>query len=101
EGMLSAEAVMGLAEVPGALHVIGAERFSLEWADFFAAAGSKVTVVVPEERILSGEDAELAEFLRGALEERGVRFVAERPDEPADVVLSADTRQPSVAGMEV
>lgn len=101
EGTLSAEAAMGLTRVPGILHVLGAGRFSLEWADFFGAAGSKVTVVAPDGRILPGEDTELAEFLRGALEERGVRFAAERPDEPADVVLSADTREPSLPGMTV
>src|SRR6266545_4873552 len=59
-GMLSNDAVMGLAAPPASLLVMGAARFSLEWADLFAAAGSRVTVVVPGERVLPGEDADLA-----------------------------------------
>ena len=98
-GSLSAESIMGLTQVPGVLHVLGAGRFSLEWADFFAAAGSKVTVV--GSRVLRGEDAELAEFLRGVLEDRGIRFVENRLEEPADAVLSADTREPSLPKMSV
>lgn len=99
EGSLSAEGIMGLTQPPGVLHVLGTGRFSLEWADFFAAAGSKVTVV--GKRVLPGEDSELAEFLRGVLADRGISFVEDRPAEPADAVLSADTREPSLPGMSV
>jgi dihydrolipoamide dehydrogenase len=98
-GTLSAESVMGLTRVPGTLHVLGGGRFSLEWADFFAAAGSAVTVVASE--VLPGEDRELAEFLQGALEDRGIRFAEERPDQQADAILSADTREPALPGMAV
>jgi len=100
-GMLSNDAVMGLAEPPASLLVMGAERFSLEWADLFAAAGSRVTVVVPGERVLPGEDADLAGFLQLALEERGVVFVADVPDAAAQTTLSADSREPNVPGLEV
>ncbi|MGH3321855.1 MAG: FAD-dependent oxidoreductase [Streptosporangiaceae bacterium] len=101
DGASSAEAIMGLPRVPDIVHVLGGERFSLEWADFFAAAGSRVTVVVPDGEVLSGDDPELVEFLRGALAERGVRFAAGRPEEPADVVVSADEREPSIPGLSV
>jgi dihydrolipoamide dehydrogenase len=97
EGMLSNDAVMGLAEPPASLLVLGAGRFSLEWADLFAAAGSRVTVVAPGERVLPGEDADL----QLALEERGVAFVAEPPDGDAQATLSADSREPNLPGMEV
>ncbi|SRR6266511_3082021 len=101
-GMLSNDAVMGLAEPPASLLVMGAARFSLEWADLFAAAGSRVTVVVPGERVLPGEDADLAGFLQLALEERGVAFVADAPDAPAQTTtLSADSREPNMPGLEV
>lgn len=101
EGAISNDAVMGLTRPPGSLLVVGAGRFSLEWADLFAAAGSRVVLVAGEADVLPGEDAELVEFLRGALEERGIRFVTARPEEPADVVLCADTREPSLPGLAV
>jgi len=100
-GMLSNDTVMGLAEPPASLLVMGAARFSLEWADLFAAAGSRVTVVVPGERVLPGEDADLAGFLQLALEERGVAFVADAPDDAAQATLSADSREPNLPGLEV
>jgi len=98
---ISNDAVMGLPRPPGSLLVLGAGRFSLEWADLLCTAGSRVTVVAAEDEVLPGEDAELVEFLRGVLEDRGVRFVADPPSEPVDVVLTADTREPTVAGMTV
>ncbi len=100
-GMLSNDAIMGLAEPPASLLVMGAARFSLEWADLFAAAGSRVTVVAPGGRVLPDEDADLAGFLQHTLEERGVAFVADAPDDGFQVVLSADTREPNLPGLEV
>jgi dihydrolipoamide dehydrogenase len=101
EGMLSNDAAMGLAEPPASLLVMGAARFSLEWADLFAAAGSRVTVVVPGERVLPDEDADLAGFVQHSLEERGVAFVADVPDAAPQPTLSADTREPNLPGLEV
>lgn len=100
-GVLSNDSVMGLAEPPGSLLVLGAGRFSLEWADLFAAAGSRVTVVAPDGRVLPDEDADLAGFVQLALEERGVSFVADAPDADGSATLSADTREPSLPGLEV
>lgn len=101
EGMISNDAVMGLPQPPKTLVVMGAARFSLEWADLFATAGSKVAVVVPGERPLPDEDADMAGFLQLQLEERGIVFTSEPSDTPAEVVLSADTREPNLPGMEV
>ena len=101
DGMLSNDAAMGLAEPPASLLVMGASRFSLEWADLFAAAGSRVTVVMPDGRVLPEEDADLAGFLQLALEERGVTFVTDAPDGGSGPVLSADTREPNLPGLEV
>jgi dihydrolipoamide dehydrogenase len=100
-GALSNDTVMGLADVPPSLLVLGTGRFSLEWADLFAAAGSRVTVVAPDGRVLPDEDPDLAGFVQLALEERGVAFVADAPDAPAQATLSADTREPALPGLEV
>jgi len=107
EGVLTNDAVMGLAAPPRRLLVMGASRFSLEWADLFAAAGSRVTVVAPAGRILPEEDADLAGFLQLALEERGIAFVADADAAEAgggerhEAILSADTREPNLPGMAV
>lgn len=101
DGAISNDGVMGLPSPPGSMLLLGAGRFSLEWADLFCAAGSRVFVMAEAGEVLPGEDAEMVEFLCGVLEDRGVRFVADRPSEPADVVLSADTREPTLAGMAV
>jgi dihydrolipoamide dehydrogenase len=100
-GMISNDAVMGLPKPPRTLVVMGAARFSLEWADLFATAGSNVAVVIPGERPLPDEDADMAGFLQLQLEERGIVFTSEPSDTPAEVVLSADTREPNLPGMQV
>lgn len=111
--VLTNDEAMALAEPPASLAVLGAQRFSLEWADFFHALGSQVTLVTSESRILPAEDAELAEFLQMMLEERGVRFLLgaelERIDGTivragddkieTDAVLVADHRVPNVGDL--
>lgn len=94
---------MALQRIPDDLLVAGAGRFSLEWADFFAHLGSHVTVVTPTERVLPGEDADMAGFLQMILESRGVKFElgvgVELPLPDAGAVLFADCRSPNVAGL--
>lgn len=92
--VLTNDDAMAVAEPPASLAVLGAQRFSVEWADFFRALGSRVTLVTSEPRILPAEDAELAEFVQMMLEERGVRFVVGTELERIDgtVVLAADDK---------
>jgi dihydrolipoamide dehydrogenase len=94
---------MALGRVPGRLLVAGAGRFSMEWADLFAHLGARVTVATGEERILPGEDPDIAGFLQLLLERRGLRFhlgvAPEDALEEADAVLFADTRTPNTAGL--
>jgi len=113
--ILDNDGAMALSEPPRSLLVLGSGRFSIEWADLFARAGSRVTVVAPDGRILAGEDAELAGFLQMVLEERGVRFllgtrvedasggavVVAGEELAADAVLTADTRRPNVEGLNL
>lgn len=101
--VLTNNEAMALHRLPDRLLVAGVGRFSLEWADFFAHLGSRVTVVSPEERILPGEDADMAGFLQMVLEQRGVAFQldvgTELPLPDADAVLFADTRTPNITGL--
>ncbi|MDQ6742107.1 MAG: NAD(P)/FAD-dependent oxidoreductase [Candidatus Dormibacteraeota bacterium] len=94
---------MALDRAPERLLVAGAGRFSAEWADFFSQMGSRVTVVAGEDRLLPGEDADLAGYLQLLLEERGVIFEFGRPSLEgleADAVLFADSRRPNLGGVE-
>ena len=92
---------MALHRIPDDIVVAGAGRFSLEWADFFAHLGAQVTVVSPAERVLPGEDADMAGFVQMILESRGVKFelgvAADHPLPDAGAVLFADSRSPNVA----
>lgn len=94
---------MAVHGIPEDLVVAGAGRFGLEWADFFAHLGTQVTVVTPGERVLPGEDADMAGFLQMVLESRGVKFqlgvAADLPLPDAGAVLFADSRSPNTAGL--
>jgi dihydrolipoamide dehydrogenase len=100
---LGNDEAMALDRAPGRLLVAGAGRFSAEWADFFAQMGSEVTVVAGEDRLLPGEDSDLAGYLQLLLEERGIVFEFGRRSLEgfeADAVLFADSRRPNLDGLE-
>jgi len=96
---------MALSRAPDRLLVLDAARFGLEWADFFAHMGSRVTVATPDERLLPAEDADIAGFLQVVLEQRGVQFLLGTRAEDAlvrvecDAVLFADARIPATEGL--
>lgn len=110
---LTNDGVLALDHTPARVVVMGAGRFSVEWADFLQALGSDVTVVCGSKRILPGEDPDLAGFLQLVLEERGVRFVLGEAVEAvdgdrvrtsggvwvADAIVCADERVPNTAGL--
>ncbi len=112
---LTNDGLMALDHAPAHAVILGAGRFSIEWADFLRAMGSDVTVVCAHERILPTEDADLAGFLQLVLEGRGVRFLlgthVEAVDgdkvitslgtHTADAVVCADERTPNTAGLDL
>jgi dihydrolipoamide dehydrogenase len=105
--VLTNDGAMALERPPGCLLVADAARFGLEWADFFAHLGSRVTVATADQRLLPGEDADIAGFLEVLLERRGVRLLLgtsapealERVE--ADAVLFADARAPTADGLDL
>ena len=101
--VLTSTDAMGLGRIPDRLLVVGADRFSLEWADLFAHFGSRVTVISSEPRLLAKEDADIAGFLQLVLEQRGIEFQLDgAPDLSAvdtDAVLVADSRAPRTDGL--
>ncbi|MCE0506172.1 dihydrolipoyl dehydrogenase [Roseivivax sp. GX 12232] len=60
--------------VPKRLAIVGSGAIGVEFASFYAAMGSEVTVVEMVDRILPAEDAEVSDFMRKALEKRGIIF---------------------------
>jgi pyruvate/2-oxoglutarate dehydrogenase complex dihydrolipoamide dehydrogenase (E3) component len=92
-------------EVPRKLLVLGGGPVGCELAQFFARAGSEVTVVDAGERLLKHVDAEAAALVQAALEDDGVEV---RLGEPAsnellrafDRVLVATGRSPNVEGLD-
>lgn len=110
---LTNDTLLALDATPARVAVLGAGRFSLEWADLLREAGSQVTLIAASDRILPGEDAELAGFLQLLLEERGIRFllaaklhavngatvVTAAETLQVDAVVCADARVPNVKGL--
>ena len=59
---------------PGSLAVVGGGPIALEFASMFAGFGAQVTVLERGERLLRGEDADLADSVAEALTNRGVEI---------------------------
>jgi len=60
--------------LPKRLVVIGSGAIGIEFASFFAAFGSEVTVVEALDRILPVEDQEISALARAAFERQGLRI---------------------------
>jgi pyruvate/2-oxoglutarate dehydrogenase complex dihydrolipoamide dehydrogenase (E3) component len=66
--------MLELKELPSHLIVLGGGYVGLEFGQMFGRFGSDVTVVQSNSQILPKEDADIAEELRKALEEEGLRI---------------------------
>ena len=58
--------------IPGTLLVVGAGAIGMEFASFYAALGSGVSVIEARDRVLPNEDQELSEHVRTAFAARGI-----------------------------
>ena len=72
---LDSTRVMDLQEVPKHLIVLGAGYIALEFAQMFLRFGSEVTVLERGERLAAHDDEDVAECLRGILQEDGMRIL--------------------------
>jgi dihydrolipoamide dehydrogenase len=59
---------------PASLLVVGSGAIGLEFASFYRALGSQVTVIEALDRILPVEDEEVSAAAQKALEKRGIKF---------------------------
>jgi len=71
-GFLTHAEIMGLADVPSSLIIVGAGPLGLEFAQMFAHFGTRVRVIQRGPRILPRIEPEIAEAATGFLEEEGI-----------------------------
>jgi pyruvate/2-oxoglutarate dehydrogenase complex dihydrolipoamide dehydrogenase (E3) component len=71
-GYITSDEALALQALPGSIVIIGAGAVGLEFAEFFAPLGSRVTVLEMLPRALPQEDEEISAAIQGYLEEEGV-----------------------------
>jgi dihydrolipoamide dehydrogenase len=75
DGLITSTEALVLDRLPRSIVIIGAGALGLEFAFFYQAFGTQVTVVEMVNQLLPGFDAEVAEELRRAFAKRGVRML--------------------------
>ena len=65
---------MTLPEKPGSLCVVGAGAIGVEFSDFYASMGTKVTLLEYLPAVLPNEDAEVSKLLKRNFEKRGIEI---------------------------
>lgn len=71
-GYITNVEALELEHVPGRLAIIGGGPIGVEFAQIFAAFGSKVTIYEAFDRILIGEDEEISQAVLGFFEKQGI-----------------------------
>jgi pyruvate/2-oxoglutarate dehydrogenase complex dihydrolipoamide dehydrogenase (E3) component len=69
---LTSSTILDLEQVPTHLAVIGGSYIGLEFAQMYRRFGAEVTVVERADRLISREDTEISEAIRGILEAEGI-----------------------------
>ncbi|MGF6994599.1 FAD-containing oxidoreductase [Paraburkholderia sp. GAS32] len=67
--------LLELTELPDHLAIVGGSYIALEFAQIFRRFGSRVTVLVRGERVLTREDADFAGSVQKVLAREGIEFV--------------------------
>jgi pyruvate/2-oxoglutarate dehydrogenase complex dihydrolipoamide dehydrogenase (E3) component len=72
-------------ELPEKLAIVGGGYIGLEYASMYRNFGSEVTVITPENKLLSSEDREVAEEVEKELKDKGIHFIyGEKAEEIED-----------------
>lgn len=79
--ILDSTRLLGMSKVPKNLIVLGGGVIGAEYASFFAALGTEVTVIDKKEHILPMLDAEIGIHLQTALTDIGLRFLGKKEPE--------------------
>jgi len=76
ESIWTAREAMVPEVLPKSITVIGAGAIGVEFASFYATAGSKVTILEASDHILPVEDSEISDMLAGYLRKQGTEIYA-------------------------
>ena len=71
----TSDKMVELPEVPETIAILGSGSIGLEAAHLFEGLGSKVTVLVRKDRILSSHDPDISEAVESESRARGIRFL--------------------------
>ena len=98
------EEILGLDKMPADITIIGGGAIGCEFASFFSALGSKVTLIEMMERILPREDRDLSNRLEGIFKRKGIEVItgASSPEIgkiASEVILVSVGRSPNTGGM--
>lgn len=98
ERVIDSTDALDLDRVPESIAIVGGGVVGVEFANFFAEVGARVTVIELEKRILPLEDKRAAQRLAGILKKRGIEIrtgvsvaTAERAGESVRLALSDGT----------
>jgi pyruvate/2-oxoglutarate dehydrogenase complex dihydrolipoamide dehydrogenase (E3) component len=67
--------IFSLDRLPASMAIMGGGPIAIEMAQAFSRLGTKVTVIQRDGQILSREDKDMADTLRGIMASEGVRFI--------------------------
>jgi dihydrolipoamide dehydrogenase len=87
--VISSTEAMTMESVPESLVIVGAGAVGVEFAYFFNAVGSKVTLLEMLPSILPGEDAEISRLLARAFKKQGIETLTSARVRAVDVAPKA------------
>ena len=102
--VLTNREILQLKEDPKSLVIIGGGVIGSEFADFFNAMGTKVSVIEMLPEILTGVDEEIAAFARKEFEKKGVEYYLNAKVtrlNGKEVVFEKDGKEMSLTGDQV
>ena len=79
------------SQIPKKLIIIGSGAIGIEFASFYNAIGSEVTVLEMKNRILLAEDKDVADYAQKCFEKKGIKFVLGTSFEVASLDQSSVT----------
>lgn len=81
--ILDSTTLLGLTKIPKSMLVLGGGIIGSEYASFFAALGTEVTIIDKKEHLLPMLDSEIGIHLQTALTDIGLKFIGNK--EPSEV----------------
>ena len=96
--VISSDEALFLEKAPATLAIVGAGAVGAEFADIFAAFGSKVTLIEALPRILPLEDAECSEVIAKSYRKRGMTVLAGAKVQKATVGAAEVTLEVEAGG---